>query len=419
MSNIGKFQDRNPGVRPAGVVTTIPDDSTRACVQPPPPRESTPEKIRKYRKSFNDEPGMKQIHYGIVDDPLPAETFTYGKKTYKSDHVHQIIGPNRNQGLGQFQTGLKEQKYASSIKEPLGKGFERGYSYPQEVNTSDFKFGQQTVPSESSKVLIFPPNGRREEPEEVRKLYFISHGVTEAGEQMSRNYNWPINKNDHRFGMPDPPELNGVAMALRPETYGSSHPKTEIIKKTVEDFRNANHEELGKSKNLGTGLNNADSNRVFGVPTYKEPWDAGQCIRGNPAPQELAPDKDLGKSTRFGFRNDFKPGDEVRQFGVPTIRNDIEKKSFKSVADPNNYGDEASVVQLLYPDYWLRFGINQSEFTRPRDVEEIRSLFEAIGMPMGKGKSITISNKAYDMFGVVSLESFIHGLRWYEERGLH
>jgi EF-hand domain-containing family member B len=418
MSNFGKFKDRNPGLRPAGVITTIPDDSTKACVQPPPPREMTPEKIKKYRKSFNDEPGMKQIHYGVVEDPLPPSAFTYGKKTYVSDHVHEIIASKKPQTLANFQTELKEQKYSSSIREPLGKGYERGYQYPQEVHSDKFKFGQVTIPSESSKVLIFPPNGITEESKEVQNLYFRSHGLTQAGEQMTRNYQLPFDKNEHRFGLSEPPELNGVVRALQPESFGGIHPKTEIIKKVVEDHRNVNSELLGKSKNLGTGkMGNTD--QVFGIPTYKEPWNVGQCIRGQPDVNDLLPDKDLGKSTRFGFRNSVKNGDESRQFGVPTIRNDITNKTFKSVADPNNYGNEASVVQLLYPDFWLRHGIDDKEFTRSRPLDDIRSLFEAIGISMGIGKLNAIANKAYEMFGVVSLESFIHGMRWYEDRGLN
>lgn len=419
MSNIGKYLDRNPGLRTAGVVTTIPDDSTKACIQPQPIRETTPEKIKKYRKSFNDEPGMKQIHYGVVEDPLPAPTFIYGKKTYVSDHVNEIIGPNKSQSLAQYEKELKEKKYASSIKEPLGRGFERGYEYPQEVHKNGFKFGQLTEPSENSKLLIFPPNGPVVENPEVKQMYYKSHGVTDAAEQMSRNYQWPFDKSEHRFGHYEPPELNGVSIALRPEVNGGSHPKTEIIQKTVEDYRNSNHEELGRSKNLGTGKLPVPENHIFGVPTYKEPWDAGQCIRGKPAANDLMPDKDLGKTNRFGFRNSVKDGDEARQFGVPTIRKDILKKDFKSVADPNNYGDEASVVQLLYPDYWLRYGIDAKEFTRHRDLEDIRGLFESIGIPLGRGKLVTVSNKALDLYGVVSIESFLYGLKWFQDKGLN
>lgn len=47
----------------------------------------------------------------------------------------------------------------------------------------------------------------------------------------------------------------------------------------------------------------------------------------------MTPDEDLGRSTKHGFRNMTKPGDENRVFGVPTIRDDIAKPKLKSVAD--------------------------------------------------------------------------------------
>lgn len=47
----------------------------------------------------------------------------------------------------------------------------------------------------------------------------------------------------------------------------------------------------------------------------------------------MQPDADLGRSTRFGFRNVTHPGDENRSFGIPTIRNDIQKPLHKSVSD--------------------------------------------------------------------------------------
>jgi len=59
------------------------------------------------------------------------------------------------------------------------------------------------------------------------------------------------------------------------------------------------------------------------------------CLQGAPTLNELQPDKDLGKTNKFGFRNITKPGDENRVFGTPTIRDDMPKKNFKSIADPN------------------------------------------------------------------------------------
>lgn len=74
--------------------------------------------------------------------------------------------------------------------------------------------------------------------------------------------------------------------------------------------------------------------------------------------KETLPDSDLGKTNTFGFRNNPKNGDENRIFGVPTIRDDIKKSSLKSIADPQNYGDELPAVNLLFPQKYDMMGVN-------------------------------------------------------------
>ncbi len=66
----------------------------------------------------------------------------------------------------------------------------------------------------------------------------------------------------------------------------------------------------------------------------KDDWNAYDCIKGQDSLDCILRDESLGRATRFGFRNEVRPGDEQRVFGVPTIRNDIGKYSQKSVADP-------------------------------------------------------------------------------------
>lgn len=59
MSNSGLFRDRNPTLRAAGKITTMPGESTATCVKIEDPSRQTPPGIRRYRKSFNADPGAK------------------------------------------------------------------------------------------------------------------------------------------------------------------------------------------------------------------------------------------------------------------------------------------------------------------------------------------------------------------------
>lgn len=112
MSNANRFIDRNASLRAAGVTNPHTNDNARGCIQPAEvSKPETPPEIRRYRKSFNADAGMKQTHYGTVNDPLPPEAFTYGKPTYKSDHVNEIIAAQKSSGLANYSNELKEQKY--------------------------------------------------------------------------------------------------------------------------------------------------------------------------------------------------------------------------------------------------------------------------------------------------------------------
>ena len=55
--------------------------------------------------------------------PPVGESHAYGKKTYGSDHVDGVIKANNLAGLADKFNEIKENKYASKTKEPLGAGF--------------------------------------------------------------------------------------------------------------------------------------------------------------------------------------------------------------------------------------------------------------------------------------------------------
>ena len=91
----------------------------------------TPEHLKKYRKSHVNEPGKIQKHWGQADDePKFPPTYSYGKSTFGSEHVSDVIKAQTLNGLADKFNDIKEEKYASKVKEPLGKGYSRGYNWP-------------------------------------------------------------------------------------------------------------------------------------------------------------------------------------------------------------------------------------------------------------------------------------------------
>lgn len=84
----------------------------------------TPEHLKKYRKSHQNQPGIKQVHPGLYDDaPNVTENHAFGKKTYGSEHVDNVMKAQNLAGLADKFNDIKEIKYASQMKEPLGKPY--------------------------------------------------------------------------------------------------------------------------------------------------------------------------------------------------------------------------------------------------------------------------------------------------------
>ena len=127
---------------------------------------------------------------------------------------------------------------------------------------------------------------------------------------------------------------------------------------------------LGTVKNLGQGQGARDPDYTYGQQRKNLDWNAGRCITGEPNEQQVAPDKDLGRSVKANCTNQVRrEEDKDRAFGCPTIRVDVPFKpqAQKSVADYQNYGDEPEAVDLLFPSTHTEVGINEADFQMPRD----------------------------------------------------
>jgi len=109
------------------------------------PRTQTPEKIKKFRKSLKEIPGVKQIHPGIYNDPKDWEEMIHGVKTAESDHVNQCIVGNNLSGIKHFVNNIYESKYERNNREPLGKSIIRNYKFPERLKEEEFRFGVPTT----------------------------------------------------------------------------------------------------------------------------------------------------------------------------------------------------------------------------------------------------------------------------------
>jgi len=68
-----------------------------------------------------------------------------------------VLKANILTGMADKFNEIKEDKYASHTREPLGQGFSRAYNWPKKCQ--GIQFGVATKGLESAKEMIFPADG--------------------------------------------------------------------------------------------------------------------------------------------------------------------------------------------------------------------------------------------------------------------
>ena len=256
----------------------------------------------------------------------------------------------------------------------------------------------------------------------MKQMYLKSHGNFQPAEQKNRDYNWPFDAKSHSFGKSEKLELNQVQRCVQPEHLTNEEfPQTKLAKKNIEDFRNFNNDHLGKPRNLGQTEKLVDHQKVFGVNSKPDDvWHTKECIFGEATFSENYAEQNLGRATKFGFRNETRPGDENRVFGVPTIRSDIQAPAKPSIACVQNYGNEEKSVELLFPHGYSHFGLDPSDLSAKRRRKEIQEIFKNIGITYGAGKFEGVWLRACEVEGVrdsmdsdagVSVTSFLQAVK--------
>ncbi|GLC45943.1 hypothetical protein PLESTF_000715000 [Pleodorina starrii] len=382
-----------PQIPPAGVANKFDASANDALTWSGGRRPKTPDAIKKYRQSTVHEPGKIIRHPGFAGDPVPAGPFGVKTAAAGGQNITEAINTYPESELGRWKLEQAEAIYASSQREPLGHGYVRGHKIPHGLGT-ERPFGvaydaKGKDMARQAATVIFPTDKAPEEDPGTRSQYVRSHGDYAPAEQRRRNYDWSkagVDPASHRFGAVDPnPERDGVRKAMQPSLDPALQPP-RVLPKLHEDYKATATDYLGKPRMLGTGdRTQLPPGHTFGVPSMRKGREAGvaELMTGYYCPAEQDPDADLGKSLREGFRNQPKPGDDGRTFGVATIRTDLRLPRLRSVADPQNYGNESDAGQVLRPPLAADLGISDEQFVALRPKEEIRQLVREAGLTLG------------------------------------
>ena len=357
--------------RAAGAALKTGQETTSGCLHLD-ERPSTPEKVQKWRRSKYAEPGQRVIHPGLQDDYQGRSTsvdrtgYRFGKIKVESDHVEDIWSqPGAESDYAAAKNSQRESVYQSAKREPLGKSYIRGHKLPVDIFGKSADGGT----TDAAKMLIYA----KETPETTsgKELYVKSHGSYDPGEQKTRNYDWKgKDLMTHRFGVGVGSHVafNGMAPGAA-AALSDTKVACAVTSTRVQNFKRL-QDKLGKPRHLGHARQVSKSH-VFGNKSVRGEgdWDARQCIQGNYPPEDF--DSDLGTTHTPGFRN----CNSDRTFGVPTIRSDIPKYSKRSVADTQNYGDDANAQVLLHPSLLTSMGLDENELDSQRSKDDILDIF--------------------------------------------
>lgn len=117
-------------------------------------RPQTPKSIRKYRKSYFDEPGTRVTHPGLIDDyellQSKLANQRLGSRSSRSgEHIEGIFQSGPTGSLNDYINERKEAVYKTKRQEPLGKPYVRGHDF------SSLREEKASKPSDNAKAVIY------------------------------------------------------------------------------------------------------------------------------------------------------------------------------------------------------------------------------------------------------------------------
>ncbi|XP_039488340.1 EF-hand domain-containing family member B [Drosophila santomea] len=225
MANIGRYIERNPGMRAAGLASTVEFKGAKDCL---------------FIVSSEEEAENRIMALCRRSRPKPA------KRTPKlpTNQMGDILN-NQNQGLfAEFQNRFRENMF---VKKPaLGQPKEAN-SKPSYVTNLSHTFGKIADPNsiDSLYSIVLPPKPAEQvnrEYAEFHDKHIISHNHYFPAEQINRRYSQPFSR-FNTFGLPASVDPSGIKVKRCLEE-GEEHLK--IVKKPQKDIDDRTKGPLGK-----------------------------------------------------------------------------------------------------------------------------------------------------------------------------
>ena len=417
--------------------------------------------IHRYLESMPGAPVQRSRHVFQIPQLPQRDDKVDDSKTFGE------LGRNEDESTGaalkQVQGRLEEYKaqrgeanYHTTKHEPLGKGYTHT-ALPAHLKDNTVPFGVSTAARNiTAKESIFPERAH-DQPEVEAKLYAKSHGQLPVGARAFDSVEWGKTKVDPartRFGKAaQHAEKAQMAACLNPQAAaqqaaegaalavaasgggrgrhgagrvqsiagaapGASAPRmavdgtplhaaagtaTRVVSKRAEDAKHWRQDAVGKNKYRGSAPVHA-APAAFGRPSDASALSAGDCLVGNYSIEEQLPDADLGRATHRGFRNEVPDPNKV--FGKPTA-------GYRQGRDPTSY-------ECLAPGAFESRGITDEDFLSTRGQDEIRDVFDAVGIRLDDETFERIWYRAawhYDFNGdgQVSIEEFRRAMNEWDD----
>lgn len=389
--------DPLPEVATAGKIFEVSGDSAaNALNENYEGRPTTPEGVKKYVSYHKYAVGRGPP----ISNPAIDPNKRYGTTGKYEDSISRVrpgaVSPDR---LHEYIKERKEDCYLR--RQPLGKPKAMNFK----VSDPDLRHGRKSVKSESAKPLIHPPATGPTLKKGM--LNATKAEINEITRPMNRKYDWSStfvkDPAKYRFGRASNigrgPGNSQLTTELKTDT------RTVAVKKRIMDFKNRTRYPIGRARNTLQVVKDLPKDFRFGIKGQWGTSGTKDCLAYSIEDQQ--PDKDLGMSKlKFSKRELLPKEHKDRRFGLPSLRRDINAPKVKSVADTNNYGDEVDAQDTLYPEAYYNEGIEASDFLEVRQAQEVRKIFEEIGIKLSDEDFSALAGQAVKEFGGLSIDSF-------------